>query len=85
VTHEVGFTYEAETLLGPVLLGYSIGAHGYHMLTVSKGLSTSYYGNVGSIDAEHYADNQYQFGLFTYLEANPETGNEFEVINYWMQ
>jgi len=85
VTNEVGFTLEGEILSGPAIVGFSIGWHGHQLLTVSKGSSTSYYGNIGSIDAAHYANNQYQFGLFTYLEANPETGEEFEVINYWVQ
>jgi hypothetical protein len=88
VTHEINFTFEANVAVGPgakVLAGYTLGAGAHHMLNVSKGSSTSYSGTIGSIDAENFVDNQYQFGLFTYLQANTLTGIEFEVINYWVE
>jgi hypothetical protein len=38
---------------------------------------------VGSIPAEFYADNQYQFGVFAYITA--VEGQEFEVVNIWVE
>ncbi len=88
VTHELNFSLELSMAIGPgvkLLVGGSVGFGVNHTLNVSKGSSTSYQGTIGSIDAVNYVDNQYQFGLFTYLDVNPETGREFEVINYWVE
>ncbi len=88
VTHELNFSLEMSLAIGPgvkFLVGGSYGVGVNHTLNVSKGSSASYLGTVGSIDADNYVANQYQFGLFTYLEANPATGREFEVINYWVE
>ena len=52
---------------------------------MTRGEGSSYVGTVGSIDAKNFASRQYRFGLFTYLYADPDTGREFEVINYWVE
>jgi len=88
VSNEVRFSFEFTAsggVLNRFLAGFSVGASGFRTLTVSKGSATSYIGSVGSIEGNSYAANQYQFGLFTYLQADPRTGREFEVINYWVQ
>ncbi|MEJ2289880.1 MAG: hypothetical protein P8Y02_14815 [Deinococcales bacterium] len=50
-------------------------------LTVTSGSSTTDVGTVGSIDAADYSANDYDFGLFTYVQ--PIDGQEVEVVNYW--
>ena len=65
-------------------------------MQVSHGDSTTYSGTVGSIDAEHFADHRYEFGLFTYLQSlcrervHPDRGSEticqeIEVVNFWVE
>ena len=82
----IGFVSEGYKIQGKFYLGgFNIGIGTTHSLNVSKGKATTYGGIVGSIDAENFAANQYSFGLFTYLQADPVSGAEFEVINYWVE
>lgn len=85
VTHALKFSLDVEIQGKFYLGGFNIGFGGSHNLNVSKGEATSYVGAVGSIDEENFAQNQYSFGLFTYLQADPVSGAEFEVINYWVE
>ena len=36
-------------------------------------------------DAAIFESNQYSFGLFTYVQRDIATGQEFEVVNYWVE
>ncbi|MDH4229526.1 MAG: hypothetical protein OEW11_07260 [Nitrospirota bacterium] len=80
----VGASYEIEFTGGGVLAGYSVGVEHNDNLTRTTGKSTSYSGSVGHIDAANHTQNRYQFGLFTYLHHYP-SGEEFTVINYWVE
>ena len=84
VTHEIRFSLEVEVTGAHILGGFNFGATGSHAMTVSKGEITTYSGNIGSIDGDNFLDNLYEVGLFTYLQADPANGLEFEVINYWV-
>jgi hypothetical protein len=79
---ELGIEYEIETLAGAAATA-SIGLSAERTLQVSHGDSTLYATSVGSIPAEFYADNQYQFGVFAYITA--VEGKEFEVVNIWVE
>jgi hypothetical protein len=46
-------------------------------------MSSSYSVTVGDLSAETFADNQYSYGMFTYVQ--PVSGQEFEVINFWVE
>jgi hypothetical protein len=92
---EFGYEYESEVAYGP-LIGFTIGISGERTLSVSHGDSTTYAGVVGSIDAAHFAENRYEFGLFTYLQSlcrqradsegeMEEVCQEIEVVNYWVE
>ncbi|MEZ5962252.1 MAG: VCBS repeat-containing protein [Planctomycetota bacterium] len=76
---------EVETVILGGLFGFQLGVTGSSSTTLTRGSGTSYVGVVGSIDAKNYVDNQYRFGLFTYLQGDPGSGLEFEVINYWVE
>lgn len=82
---ELGYEVSVEATAGTVLVGFSVGASAEDTLLVTSGTETSYTGSVGSIDAEHFAENLYSFGLFTYVYPDPITGREFEVVNYWVE
>lgn len=79
------FEFEAKTKVGGVVLGLGFGAAGGSTWTRSVGEQTSYSGSVGAIDAAHFAQNAYQFGLFTYRQSDPTTNQQFDVINYWVE
>ena len=68
-----------------VVAGFLVGGGLTHTTTISHGESTTYVGTVGSIDSTHFANEQYRFGMFTYLQADSVSGQEFEVINYWVE
>jgi hypothetical protein len=79
---EVAYEYEAETAAG-VLVGFSVGVSAERSLTSSHGESTIYAGSIGSIDKDFFGANRYSYGLFAYVQA--EQGQEFEVLNYWVE
>lgn len=82
---EKGFSIDLETTAGGALVGASFGASTTDTVVVTSGSSTSYIGSVGAIDAANHADAGYSFGLFTYVRTDPTTGQEFEVIQYWVE
>ncbi|HEY3500376.1 MAG TPA: VCBS repeat-containing protein, partial [Polyangiaceae bacterium] len=79
----LGFEMSLTLTAGGVMAGFSVGAEVERNLSVTHGKSTSYAGSIGAIDSEHFADNLYTFGLFTY-KHRAANGQEFEVINYWV-
>jgi hypothetical protein len=79
---ELGFEFEAEALFGGAW-SMSVGISGRRELTVSHGDASLFAGTVGSINEASYADEDYQFGLFSYLKRLGD--QEFEVINYWIE
>lgn len=81
----LGVEYEEsiDVTAGPAMAGYSVGYGVSASLTVSSGASTSYSVTVGDLDSASFADNQYSYGIFTYVQ--PVSGQEFEVINFWVE
>lgn len=81
----LGVEYEesVDVTAGPALTGYSVGYGVSASLTITSGASTSYSVTVGDLSAEAFADNQYSYGMFTYVQ--PVGGQEFEVINFWVE
>jgi hypothetical protein len=78
---ELGFESTVHVAAG-VAFSLSWGISGERTMSISHGDSTIYSGSIGSIESDTFPDNQYEFGLFTYLQSLE--GREFEVINYWV-
>ena len=76
---------EVEVTVGAAVFGVAVGGGVSHSTNISRGQSTTYVGTVGSIDAANFPTSQYRFGMFTYLQGDPQSGQEFEVINYWVE
>jgi hypothetical protein len=76
---------EIETVIYGVLIGYQVGGGISSSTSLTRTEGKSYVGTVGSIGDADFSDNQYSFGMFTYLQADPGSGQEFEVINYWVE
>ena len=68
---------------GVAFAGFSVGYGVEAALSFTSGSQTTFSGTVGSISAADYAENAYAWGIFTY--AQQEAGQEFEVINYWVE
>lgn len=81
----VAYDIEAETT-GGVVVGGSIGGSVEAGLSWGGSTSTVYRGSVGSIAADDFPDNVYNFGLFTYVYNYGDPSlPQFEVINYWVE
>ncbi|MCA8952320.1 MAG: VCBS repeat-containing protein, partial [Planctomycetes bacterium] len=82
---EISYEREIEATAGGVVGGVTIGASASSQWKITSGSSTTYTGVVGAIDAANFAANRYEFGLFTYTLRDAKTGQQFEVLNYWVQ
>lgn len=83
----LGFGYETEVsaTTGTILAGYSVGTEISASLRIAYGEATIYSGTVSNIDAENFASNAYSFGLFSYVYTDPSSGQQFQVLNYWVE
>jgi hypothetical protein len=82
---ELGFEVELEVTGGSVLAGASFGASTSDTFRVTSGRSTTYTGVIGAIDGADFSTHRYSFGLFTYVHRDSATGQEFEVLDYWVE
>ncbi|QDV05431.1 hypothetical protein Poly30_09280 [Planctomycetes bacterium Poly30] len=82
---EKGFSVDLETTSGAVLAGVSFGASVTNTVVVTSGSETTYGASVGAIDAANHASAGYSFGLFTYVRTDPTTGQDYEVVQYWVE
>jgi hypothetical protein len=81
---EIGYKFSVKATAAVAIAGYSVGASVGASLAWSWGTQSSYSGTVGNLSSESFADNQYSFGLFTYPLSH-SYGQEFEVLNYWVE
>ncbi len=81
----LGIEYEKslETTAFGVVGGFSVGYGAEAALSITSGSQTTYTGVVGSISESDFADNAYQWGIFTYVQDLGD--QEFKVINYWVE
>lgn len=82
---EIGFELDVRVTVGGVMTGFSVGSATTDTLMVTSGSATEYSGSVGHIDALHWAQSTYAWGLYTYVQHDSATGQAFEVVNYWVQ
>jgi hypothetical protein len=81
---ELDADFDVEATAGVVMAGFSVGTGTSHTLSVTMGQDTSFTGTIGSIDGDHYSDSFYQLNMFAYTQTAP-TGQQFQVVNYWVQ
>jgi hypothetical protein len=80
----LGFEAEFEQTVLGLKTVFQIGFEAEWATQITFATGTNFVGTVGSIGPDDFADNQYNFGLFTYLQADPTTNREFHVVNYWV-
>jgi hypothetical protein len=51
---------------GPAMVGYTVGYGAEASLSVTSGSQTTYSIEVGDLDSDNFAANQYSYGIFTY-------------------
>lgn len=74
---------DIKTTAGSFVTGASVGFGEGKTITLSSGSETSYTGTVANLDEENFSANSYSFGLFSYIYSGAG-GQEFEVLNYWV-
>jgi hypothetical protein len=67
----------------PLLAGFSVGAGVESSLTITSGQNTSYDVTVGNLSAATFAQHQYSFGMFTYVQRIGD--QRAQVINFWVE
>jgi hypothetical protein len=75
---------EVQATAGVVVAGFSVGIDKESSLQIVHGEESSYVGTVSNLPTETFAANGYDWGLFTYIFDDHASGQEFEVINYWV-
>ena len=85
-TTAYGTEYElaVQATAGVVVAGFSVGVDTERSLQIVHGDESSYVGTVSNLPTDTFAANGYDWGLFTYVLDDHESGQEFEVINYWV-
>ena len=82
---EVSFEAELAVTGGGVGVGETIGGSVGAGLSWGTSSSTIYRGSIGAIDGDHFSDNLYSTGLFTYVyNYGDPTVPQFEVVSYWV-
>lgn len=79
------FTLDVTATAGSLVTGFSVGFGLDSSLRISHGEESNYVGSVANLPGEAFAQNGYQFGLFTYLYEDPDSGQQIEVVNYWVE
>lgn len=83
---EIAYESEVSVSAGGFTAGTTIGGSLGAGISWGTSSSTVYRGTVGSIDADNFSDNVYNFGLFTYIyNYGDPSKQQFEVINYWVE
>jgi hypothetical protein len=77
--------FEAKVTAGIVVVGFSVGISAEASMQIIHGDESTYTGTVGDLSASSFATHPYSWGLFTYVKDDHPSGQEFEVINYWVE
>jgi hypothetical protein len=83
---EISYERDVRVAAGPVITGFSVGVSAGGALSWGSSSATVYSGSVGNLEAEHFAENQYRFGIFTYVfNLGRPDRQQFEVLHYWVE
>jgi hypothetical protein len=87
VGYGVDYDVSVKGTIGTVVAGFSVGYSADKSLQIIHGNESEYTGAVSDMDlpTSDYGLKRYSWGLFTYLYPDSKSGQEFEVINYWVE
>ena len=77
--------FEAQATAGIVVAGFSVGVSAESSLQIVHGEESTYTGTVANLPSNTFAENYYGWGLFTYVMDDHVSGQQFEVLNYWVE
>ena len=79
------FNLDVKATAGALVTGFSVGAGEERSLRINHGKESSYVGSVTNLSEAELAKHGYQFGLFTYVYEEPDSGRQLEVVHYWVE
>jgi hypothetical protein len=77
--------FEAQATAGIIVAGFSVGVSAESSLQIVHGEESTYTGTVANLPSSTFAENYYGWGLFTYVMDDHVSGQQFEVLNYWVE
>jgi len=83
-SYGVEFELAVQATAGVVVAGYSVGVSADKSLQIVHGTESIYSGSVANLPARNFANSSYNWGLFTYIKDDHNSGQQFEVLNYWV-
>ncbi len=84
-SYSLSATLDVRTNAGGVINGLSIGGGTDATIAYGRGEESIYQGSVAQLPASNFPADAYRFGLFNYVYDDPASGQQFEVINYWVR
>lgn len=84
-SYGVDFDLEMKATIGVVVAGFSVGVSSENSLQIIHGNESEYTGAVANLPANQFSANAYNWGLFTYVKSDHSSGQQFEVIDYWVE
>ena len=81
------FDLSLQGTAGTVVAGFSVGTSYDDSLQIIHGEESEYTGSVAEMDlpTNEYGKQRFSWGLFTYLYDDSPSGQQFEIINYWVE
>lgn len=84
-SYSVSASIDVRATGGGVVTGYSIGGGVDSAISLGRGQESIYEGSVAQLPSSNFPDDAYRFGLFSYVYEDSGSGQEFEVVNYWVR
>jgi len=84
-SYSLSTTLDLRATAGGVITGVSIGGGVDSTIAYGHGQESIYQGSVAQLPSSNFPDDAYRFGLFSYVYDDTGSGQEFEVVNYWVR
>ncbi len=83
----VDFDLSVQGTAGVVVAGFSVGTSAEKSLQITHGEESEYVGVVADMDlpTAQFGQSRYSWGLFTYIYDDTVSGQQYEIINYWVE
>ncbi len=83
----VDFDLNVKGTIGTVVAGFGVGFSSDKTVQIIHGEESEYTGTVSDIDlpTDQFGPNRYSWGLFTYIYDDSVSGQQYEIVNYWVE
>ncbi len=84
-TWGVGFETSLKVTGGGAVGGFSVGTSIESSLAIVHGEELIYRGAVADMSEEAFVGQSFDWGMFAYVHEDAASGQQFEVVNYWVE